>query len=113
MKNKSLNISTRSFLTAIAVIFVLMVVAYALTLVIPGGMYARIPNENGNMINLYPGIPYELSWEIYDGKEYQVAKYNFGKEIMCDVSTGNCYKIEDSLLPYVTPEVETGNGEAQ
>ena len=70
-------------------------------------------DENGNMINLYPGIPYELSWEIYDGKEYQVAKYNFGKEIMCDVSTGNCYKIEDSLLPYVTPEVETGNGEAQ
>ena len=50
MKNKSLSISTRSFLTAIAVIFVLMVVAYALTLVIPGGMYARIPNENGNMI---------------------------------------------------------------
>ena len=50
MKNKSLNISTRSFLTAIAVIFVLMVVAYVLTLVIPGGMYARIPNENGNMI---------------------------------------------------------------
>ena len=50
MKNKSLSISTRSFLTAILVIFVLMVVTYVLTLLIPGGMYARIPNENGNLI---------------------------------------------------------------
>lgn len=63
-------------------------------------------DANGNFIDLYPGIPYELTWEIYDNKEYQVAKYNFGKEIMCDVSTGNCYKIENSLLSYVTPEVE-------
>ena len=50
MKNNSLNISTRSFLTAILVIFLLMVVTYSLTLLIPGGEYARIPNENGNMI---------------------------------------------------------------
>ena len=50
MKNKSLSISTRSFLTAILVIFVLMVVTYVLTLLIPGGMYAQIPNENGNLI---------------------------------------------------------------
>ncbi len=63
-------------------------------------------DANGNLIDLYPGISYELSWEIYDGKEYQVAKYNFGKEILCDVSTGKCYKIETSLLPYVTPEGE-------
>lgn len=60
----------------------------------------------GNFIDIYPGILYELSWETYDNKEYQVAKYNFGKEILCDVSTGNCYRIEDSLLPYVTPEEE-------
>jgi hypothetical protein len=63
-------------------------------------------DASGNFIDLYPGISYELAWEIYDGKEYQVAKYNFGKEILCDVSTGNCYKIEQSLLSYVTPEAE-------
>ncbi len=56
----------------------------------------------GNMIELYPGVSYELSWEIYDGVEYQVARYNFGREILCDISTGNCYRIESSLLPYVT-----------
>jgi len=63
-------------------------------------------DANGNLIDFYPGISYEISWEIYDGREYQVVKYNFGKEILCDVSTGNCYKIESSLLPYVTPEGE-------
>ena len=63
-------------------------------------------DTSGTFIDLYPGISYEIVWEIYDNKEYQVAKYNFGKEILCDVSTGNCYKIENSLLPYVTPEVE-------
>ena len=47
---KGLNISVRSFVTAIVVIFILMVAAYILTLVIPGGTYARIPDENGNMI---------------------------------------------------------------
>lgn len=47
---KGLNISARSFITAIAVIFVLMAASYILTLVIPGGVYARIPDENGNLI---------------------------------------------------------------
>ena len=46
----NMNISTRSFLTAIAVIFVLMVAAYVLTLVIPGGSYARVDDGSGNMI---------------------------------------------------------------
>ena len=46
----NLNISTRSFLTAIVVIFVLMIAAYVLTLVIPGGSYARIPDANGHLI---------------------------------------------------------------
>lgn len=53
MNDKSktgLNISVRSFITAIAVIFVLMVASYILTLMIPGGLYARIPDENSNMI---------------------------------------------------------------
>ncbi|MBR3751734.1 MAG: hypothetical protein IKK50_01215, partial [Ruminiclostridium sp.] len=49
-KQKGLNISTRSFITAIVVIFVLMVASYILTLVVPGGAYARIPDENGNLI---------------------------------------------------------------
>ena len=46
----NMNISTRSFLTAIAVIFVLMIAAYVLTLVIPGGSYARVDDGSGHMI---------------------------------------------------------------
>ena len=49
-KKQGLNISVKSFITALVVIFVLMVVAYVLTLVIPAGEYARIPDANGNMI---------------------------------------------------------------
>ena len=47
---KGLSISVRSFLSAIAVIFALMVAAYLLTLAVPGGSYARIPDANGNLI---------------------------------------------------------------
>ena len=46
----NMNISTRSFLTAIVVIFVLMIAAYVLTLVIPGGSYARVDDGSGHMI---------------------------------------------------------------
>ena len=49
-KEKGLNISTKSFLTSILVIFVLMLASYVLTLVIPGGMYSRTPDENGNLL---------------------------------------------------------------
>jgi len=49
-KKKGLNISVRSFITAIVVIFALMVASYILTLVIPGGSYARIPDANGNLV---------------------------------------------------------------
>ena len=49
-KSSGLNISTRSFLTAIAVIFLLMAAAYGLTLAIPGGTYARTPDANGNLL---------------------------------------------------------------
>lgn len=49
-ENKSLQISVRSFLTAIIVIFALMVVSYILTMVVPGGRYVRYPDENGNMV---------------------------------------------------------------
>ncbi len=49
-QKKGLNIGVKSFITALIVIFALMVAAYVLTLVISGGEYARIPDENGNMI---------------------------------------------------------------
>lgn len=66
MNEKTLNISTKSFVTAIIVIFVLMLVSYSLTFLIPGGEYARIPDENGNMVidtaagfsNVPGGIPF-------------------------------------------------------
>lgn len=47
---KGLNISVRSFITAILVIFVLMVASYLLTLVIPGGSYARTEDASGHFI---------------------------------------------------------------
>lgn len=53
MQNKSekgLNISAKSFITAIAVIFVLMVLAYVLTLIIPGGAYDRVEDSGGNLV---------------------------------------------------------------
>ena len=46
----SLNISARSFITAIAVIFLLMLASYLLTFLIPGGEYARVPDENGHSV---------------------------------------------------------------
>ena len=49
-EDQGLNISKRSFVVAIAVIFVLMVLTYVLALTLPGGEYARIADENGNMI---------------------------------------------------------------
>ena len=63
-------------------------------------------DANGHIIDLYPGVPYEVVREEYNGQTYDAIKYNFGKEILCDMSTGNCYKIEDSLLSYITPEGE-------
>ena len=47
---KKLNVGARSFITAIAVIFALMVVTYVLTLFVPGGSYARTLDENGNTV---------------------------------------------------------------
>lgn len=50
-KQKSqLNISIKSFISAIIVIFALMIVTYVLTLIIPAGEYARIIDANGNEI---------------------------------------------------------------
>ncbi len=49
-KKNSLNISAKSFLAAITIIFILMVTSYILTLVIPGGEYARVPDAGGNLV---------------------------------------------------------------
>ena len=49
-EKKGLNISVRSFITAMIVIFGLMILAYVLSIVIPGGTYARIPDAESNMI---------------------------------------------------------------
>lgn len=62
MKDKEkggLNIGVKSFITAIIVIFVLMIATYLLTLVIPGGTYERIEDANGNtVINTDGGFSY-------------------------------------------------------
>lgn len=63
---KGLNISARSFITAIVVIFILMAFSYALTFLIPSGEYARTVNEAGQTVvdtaagfrNVDGGIPF-------------------------------------------------------
>ena len=65
-EKKGLNISTKSFIAAIAVIFALMLLTYLLTFLIPGGEYARITDANGNSVidtaagfrSLEGGIPF-------------------------------------------------------
>lgn len=47
---KGLNISTRSFLTAICVILVLMIATYILTFIVPSGSFDRVTDENGNVV---------------------------------------------------------------
>lgn len=49
-EKKGLNISARSFITAILVIFALMVMTYILTFLIPGGQYARTVDGAGNRV---------------------------------------------------------------
>lgn len=49
-EKSTMNIGVRSFLTAIFVIFALMVAAYILTQVIPSGSYPRIEDANGNIV---------------------------------------------------------------
>ncbi len=64
-QEKGLNVSVKSFITAIAVIFVLMIASYILTLFIPGGEYVRFKDPNGNILidvnggyyNVEGGIP--------------------------------------------------------
>lgn len=60
-KEGGLNVSVKSFLTAIIVIFVLMIATYVLTFVIPGGAYDR--NAAGEIVKgsfhyIEGGIPF-------------------------------------------------------
>ena len=48
-KQQGLNVSTKSFIAAIMVIFLLMIVAYLMTIFIPGGEYTRVMDQNGNL----------------------------------------------------------------
>ena len=65
-KKKGLNISIKSFITATVIIFLLMVLTYMLTFLIPGGEYARTTDANGNPVidtvggftNVEGGIPF-------------------------------------------------------
>jgi len=65
-KSSGLNISIKSFITSILVIFTLMITAYILTLVLPAGTYNRVCDEHGNLlidttgnfIYLSGGIPF-------------------------------------------------------
>lgn len=49
-EKKGLNIGIKSFITALVVILILMIVTYVLTLFIPGGQYIRTDDGSGNMI---------------------------------------------------------------
>ena len=49
-EKQGLDVGVKSFLTAILVMLVLMIATYAMTFVIPGGAYARIVNESGDLV---------------------------------------------------------------
>ena len=49
-EKKGLNISARSFITALLILFALMLLTYILTLVLPGGEYQRVADAQGNMV---------------------------------------------------------------
>lgn len=49
-ESTGLNVSVKSFITAIAVVVLLMIATYALTFFIPGGEYARTVDAAGNTV---------------------------------------------------------------
>ena len=49
-EKEGLDIGTKSFVTAIGIIFILMILTYALTFIIPGGEYSRIVDASGNTV---------------------------------------------------------------
>lgn len=50
MEHKGIHIEKKSFLLSFVFIFLLMVAVYILTLVIPGGSFARVEDADSNMI---------------------------------------------------------------
>ncbi len=50
-ESKGLNVSIKSYVTAIAVILTLMILTYALTFIIPGGEYVRIDVNGRQMLD--------------------------------------------------------------
>ena len=50
-EGKGLNVSIKSYVTAIAVILTLMILTYALTFIIPGGEYVRIDVNGRQMLD--------------------------------------------------------------
>lgn len=63
-EKKGLNISTKSFVTAIVIIFLLMVLTYILTFFIPGGSYPRVTDAAGNTVIDTTGVFQELEGGI-------------------------------------------------
>lgn len=65
-KGEGLNINAKSFIAAIAIIFALMIITYILTMILPGGEYARVIDANGNSVidttvgfkNVPGGLPF-------------------------------------------------------
>lgn len=49
-KKSNADVSTKSFITATTVIFILMILTYVLTLIVPSGTYPRVENSDGNLV---------------------------------------------------------------
>lgn len=63
---KKMDVNVKSFLSGLLVVFLLMVISYVLTLVLPGGMYERYIDASGNELidtsvafkNIEGGLPF-------------------------------------------------------
>ncbi|MCQ2399462.1 MAG: hypothetical protein MJ072_03030 [Clostridia bacterium] len=49
-KKSGISINVKMFVSATLVILGLMIVAYILTFIVPGGAYTRYEDENGNLL---------------------------------------------------------------
>ena len=70
-QNKGLDISAKSFITAMIIIFALMCATYALTFFVPSGEYARIVDANGDTVI-----------DTASGFQYVEGDMSFGKWIL-------------------------------
>ena len=87
-EKKGLNISAKSFITATVIIFVLMVLTYILTFLIPGGQFARTLDANGNsVIDTAGGFSYV---EDETGRNIRsIEAVEPGQELLIRVQDGN------------------------